>query len=66
MAIKREGSESQIMASHSGTSVERIETLFEGETGYATLKVDVRGAVFDKNGRLLMVSNITPSGHFLR
>lgn len=46
---------STIMASHTGASVERIEALFAGETGYATPKVDVRAAAFDDRDRLLMV-----------
>jgi hypothetical protein len=38
---------SKMMAAHTAAPVERIEALFENETGYATPKVDVRGAVFD-------------------
>ncbi len=45
----------RIMSEHTGAAVERIETLFEAETGYATPKVGVRGAVFDDDGRILMV-----------
>ena len=37
---------------------ERIEGLFDGETGYATPKVGVRGAVFDAAGRILMVREV--------
>ena len=39
---------SRMMAAHTGAPAERIEALFAGETGYATPKVDVRGAVFDR------------------
>ena len=43
------------MAAHCGTDAERIEALFAAETGYATPKIGVRGAVFDSDGRLLLV-----------
>jgi hypothetical protein len=36
---------SRMMAAHTATPAERIETLFANETGYATPKVDVRGTV---------------------
>jgi ADP-ribose pyrophosphatase YjhB (NUDIX family) len=52
-ALRRLGS--HIMAAHTGTDRTRIETLFEAETGYATPKVGVRGAVFDDDGRLLLI-----------
>lgn len=45
----------RIMAEHAGAELGRIEALFEGETGYATPKVGVRGAVFDDRARILMV-----------
>src|SRR6195952_1389647 len=45
----------RIMAEQTGADVGRIEALFDGETGYATPKVGVRGAVFDAFGRILMV-----------
>jgi ADP-ribose pyrophosphatase YjhB (NUDIX family) len=45
----------RIMADHTGADLQRIERLFEVETGYATPKVGVRGAVFDASGRILMV-----------
>lgn len=46
---------SEIMAAGSDVPAPRIEALFEGETGYATPKIDVRGAVFDARSRVLMV-----------
>jgi ADP-ribose pyrophosphatase YjhB (NUDIX family) len=52
-SLRRLGS--RIMAAHTGTDHRRIETLFEAEVGYATPKVGVRGAVFDQEGRLLLV-----------
>ena len=45
----------RIMAEHTGAEVGRIEGLFEAEQGYATPKLGVRGAVFDAEGRILMV-----------
>ncbi|MDE2334404.1 MAG: NUDIX hydrolase [Rhodospirillales bacterium] len=54
----------QIMAHHSGASVPRIETLFEQESGYATPKVDVRGAAFDGAGRILLVREVADGGRW--
>ena len=48
----------RIMASRTGADIRRIQRLFEGETGYATPKVGVRGAVFDASGRILMVREV--------
>jgi ADP-ribose pyrophosphatase YjhB (NUDIX family) len=45
----------RIMAEHTGAEPGRIERLFAAEAGYATPKVGVRGAVFDRSGRILMV-----------
>jgi len=45
----------RIMAAHTGTDAARIEDLFAAETGYATPKIGVRGAVFDADDRLLLV-----------
>src|ERR1700744_592148 len=45
----------RIMAEHTSADLQRIEQLFDAETGYATPKVGVRGAVFDASGRILMV-----------
>jgi len=45
----------RIMAEHTSAGLGRIEGLFDAETGYATPKVGVRGAVFDASGRILMV-----------
>ncbi len=44
----------RIMAEHTGSDVQRVETLFAEQTGYATPKLDVRGAAF-RDGRLLLV-----------
>jgi ADP-ribose pyrophosphatase YjhB (NUDIX family) len=48
----------QIMAHHTGADLGRIKGLFDAETGYATPKVGVRGAVFDHAERILMVREI--------
>ncbi|MDQ2801182.1 MAG: NUDIX hydrolase N-terminal domain-containing protein, partial [Pseudomonadota bacterium] len=38
----------RIMAHHTGADARRIEALFAAEHGYATPKLDVRGAVWDR------------------
>jgi ADP-ribose pyrophosphatase YjhB (NUDIX family) len=55
---------SKMMAAHTAAPVERIEALFENETGYATPKVDVRGAVFDDRDRLLLVRELADGGRW--
>ncbi len=55
-ALRRLGS--HIMAAHTAADLTRIEALFAAETGYATPKVGVRGAVFDAEGRLLLVREV--------
>ncbi len=55
---------SRMMAAHTSASAERIEALFAAETGYATPKVDVRGAVFDGDDRLLMVREVADGGRW--
>jgi ADP-ribose pyrophosphatase YjhB (NUDIX family) len=52
-ALRRLGA--RMMAARTGTDATRIEALFAEETGYATPKIGVRGAVFDGEGRILMV-----------
>ncbi|HET6183268.1 MAG TPA: hypothetical protein VFA03_06695 [Acetobacteraceae bacterium] len=42
--------------------VERSESLFVGEIGYATPKIGVRAAVFDDAGRTLMVREMLDGG----
>lgn len=48
---------SEIFAEHSNTPAEKIVKLFAEQCGYATPKVDVRGAVFREN-RILLVREI--------
>jgi len=49
----------QIMVAHSGAALTHVEGLFAEQSGYATPKVDVRGAVFRDDGSLLMVREAT-------
>ena len=44
----------QIMAEHTGMEVGDIEVMFAQQTGYATPKLGVRGAVF-RDDRILLV-----------
>ncbi len=54
----------RIMAAHTASAAERIEDLFAREAGYATPKVDVRGAVFDDSGRILMAPETADEGRW--
>ena len=45
----------EVMAVGCGAPAPRIEALLEGQGGYATPMVGVRGAVIEPSGRLLMV-----------
>ena len=49
---------SELMAHGSGSDKDKIVELLRGESGYATPKVDVRGAAF-KDGQVLMVREIS-------
>jgi ADP-ribose pyrophosphatase YjhB (NUDIX family) len=55
---------STMMAAWTSAPAERIEALFAGETGYATPKIDVRAAVFDERGRILMVRETADHGRW--
>ena len=48
------GLAAQIMAEHTGMAISDIEMMFTQQTGYATPKLGVRGAVF-RDGRILLV-----------
>jgi hypothetical protein len=52
------------MAAHTSARAERIEAFFAGESGYATPKIDVRGAAFDKGGRVLTVRELADGGRW--
>jgi len=51
------------MAAHGGGDPARIEALFAGETGYATPKIDVRGAAF-RDGHILLVRERADEGRW--
>jgi ADP-ribose pyrophosphatase YjhB (NUDIX family) len=51
------GLAARMMAEHSDLDVTRIEALFAGQQGYATPKIDVRGAAF-RDGKILLVREI--------
>jgi ADP-ribose pyrophosphatase YjhB (NUDIX family) len=54
----------EMLAARSGGDPARIEDLFAGQSGYATPKVDVRGAVFDRDGRILLVRETADAGRW--
>jgi ADP-ribose pyrophosphatase YjhB (NUDIX family) len=45
----------EMMAAGAGLETSAVVAFFDAEDGYATPKVDVRGVVFDAEGRLLLV-----------
>src|SRR5215469_4570015 len=53
----------KIMVTHSDANLVRVEGLFAGQIGYATPKVDVRGAVIE-DGRILLVREIADFGRW--
>jgi ADP-ribose pyrophosphatase YjhB (NUDIX family) len=53
----------RMMVTHSDADFCRVERLFAEQTGYATPKVDVRGAVIE-DGRILLVREIEDSGRW--
>src|SRR5580704_6842004 len=55
------GIAARMMAEPCAADAARIEELFAAQTGYATPKVDVRGAAFRGDGRVLMVREATDS-----
>lgn len=54
----------RIAAAHTGDAAERIAGLFARETGYATPKIDVRGAAFNAQGEILMVREVQDAGRW--
>ena len=55
---------SEIMARYSATPAPVIRDLFAAQTGYATPKIDVRGAVFNPAGELLLVREVADGGRW--
>lgn len=49
---------------HTGEPFARVEALFSAQSGYATPKVDVRAAVFDDRGQILMVRETADGGRW--
>lgn len=54
----------EIFAAHTDAPTDRIVGIFGAQTGYATPKVDVRAAVFDAGGRVLMVRETADAGRW--
>ncbi len=54
----------RMAASRADADATRLLDLFVGETGYATPKIDVRGACFDGQGRILMVREVLDEGRW--
>jgi ADP-ribose pyrophosphatase YjhB (NUDIX family) len=53
-----------ILAEHSEAEHSRIEALFAQQAGYATPKVDARGAVFRDDGSILLVRESADAGRW--
>lgn len=51
-----------IASRHTDAPFERIEALYRLDSGYATPRLEVRGAVFDRQSRLLLVREVA-DGH---
>ena len=58
------GLAARMFAVRSDAPAERIAALFAGETGYATPKIDVRAAVFDRDARILLVRETADGGRW--
>jgi ADP-ribose pyrophosphatase YjhB (NUDIX family) len=54
----------RMVAERSEAEFDRIEALFTQQAGYATPKVDVRGAVFGNDGGILLVREIEDAGRW--
>ncbi len=54
----------EMMSANTGMPADRIEALVAGESGYATPEVDVRGAVFDHEGKRLLVREVADGGRW--
>ncbi|HVE90963.1 MAG TPA: NUDIX hydrolase N-terminal domain-containing protein [Actinomycetota bacterium] len=54
----------QLLAGATGPDVQRLQDLYESQTGDATPKVDVRAAVFDDLGRILLVRETSDAGRW--
>jgi ADP-ribose pyrophosphatase YjhB (NUDIX family) len=54
----------RVMATAGTADLATVANLFAGQEGYATPKIDVRGAAFDASGRLLMVREALDHGRW--
>jgi ADP-ribose pyrophosphatase YjhB (NUDIX family) len=54
----------RMMAQRASADPTWVEKLFAEQTGYATPKVDVRGAVFREDGWILLVREVADSGRW--
>lgn len=54
----------EMMAAGSDTDIAPIRDLFAGQAGYTTPKVDVRGVVFDREDRILLVREKLDGGRW--
>ncbi|MCA9914675.1 MAG: NUDIX hydrolase N-terminal domain-containing protein [Anaerolineae bacterium] len=52
----------EILEAHTDVPAEKISGLFQHEQGYPTPKVDVRGAVFNEQGEILLVKEAKSGG----
>lgn len=52
------------MAAGGGADAARVAALFAAQEGYATPKIDVRGAVFNDAGEILMVREVLDGGRW--
>jgi ADP-ribose pyrophosphatase YjhB (NUDIX family) len=52
---KLRGISLEIMHEYTGIENEKLVSLFANESGYPTPKIDVRAAIFDEEGRILMI-----------
>ena len=52
------------MAAAGGADLSMVASLFAAQEGYATPKVDVRGAAFDSAGRILLVREAQDAGRW--
>jgi len=54
----------RVMATAGGADLSVVADLFRAQEGYATPKIDVRGAAFDASGRILMVREAQDRGRW--
>ena len=54
----------RIMAAHTGVDAGLVADIFASDVGYATPKLGVRGAVFDTEGRILLVREAIDEGRW--